>query len=333
MRRTDAAAWYSRGQDEARAGRIEPALTALRRATVRDPSNRRYRIALANALQAGHHEADARKVLEGLRELQPDDADTNLELARLEASEGDVVAARRYYLSALSAVWRPEEARARASIRLELIELLLAHGERDRALAELLNITVGLPDDPKMEARVGRMFLEAGDPSQALNRFSRALQVDPHDGDALAGAGEAAFALRDYTAARRYLSQAPRTEQVVRLQTVVDQVLSADPLGRGLSAVDRGQRLSAAYQQAMTTLAACAARQPETPAGIAGTLADLASEARGFEPVIREGRPSRDIAESVVDLILRIEQNVALACGTQSPFDQALLLIGQRHQE
>src|SRR6185437_15577911 len=119
MRRADAAAWYSRGQDDARAGRIEPALIALRRATVRDPSNRRYRIALANALQAGHHEADARKVLEGLRELQPDDAETNLELAQLEASEGDVAAARRYYLNALSALWKPDEAPARAGIRLE----------------------------------------------------------------------------------------------------------------------------------------------------------------------------------------------------------------------
>jgi hypothetical protein len=67
--------------------------------------------------------------------------------------------------------------------------------------------------------------------------------------------------------------------------------------------------------------------------GIASSLAALGAEARGFEPVIAEGHPSRDIAESVVDLIFRIEQTVELACGTQSPFDQALLLIGQRHQE
>jgi len=333
MRRADAAAWYSRGQDDARAGRIEPALIALRRATVRDPSNRRYRIALANALQAGHHEADARKVLEGLRELQPDDAETNLELAQLEASEGDVAAARRYYLNALSALWKPDEAPARAGIRLELIELFLAHGERDRALAELLNLTVGLPSDPRVEARVGRMFLEAGDPSQAMNRFLRALNADPRNGDALAGAGQAAFALRDYATARRYLSQSPRTEQVVRLQTIVNLVLSADPLARGLSAVDRGQRLTVAYEQAMTTLAACTAKQAGTPSGVGSGLEALSSEARGFEPAIREGHPSRDIAESVVDLILRIEQTVESACGTQSPFDQALLLIGQRHQE
>ena len=48
-------------------------------------------------------------------------------------------------------------------------------------------------------------MLEAGSTQRALDQFNRALSLAPDDGDALSGAGDAAFRLGDYAGARRFL--------------------------------------------------------------------------------------------------------------------------------
>ena len=134
----------------------------------------------------------ARQILLGLREANPEDAEINLRLARLHARGDDLAGAVRYYQNALSGVWTAAGS-ARREVRIELIQYLLAHDQRGRALAELLVLTANLSDDAAAQTEAGQLYLKAGEPRRALDHFQRALERDPRHPEAVTGAGEAAF--------------------------------------------------------------------------------------------------------------------------------------------
>jgi tetratricopeptide (TPR) repeat protein len=332
LRRRQAAEWFDMARQSSRDGNIETAVLGLRRAVLKDPDNRAYRLALADALAATRLDDEATRVLLVLREAQPEDPQTNLRLARLEARGPDTDATRRYYQNALAALWRPEQTDERQYVRTELIEYLLAREERPRALSELLLLAANLPQDPDVQAQVGRMFLAAGDPRLALNHFAAALRLNPKDGDALAGAGEAAFELADYNRALRYLNAAPREDtRVAELREVARLVLNGDPLAPRLGPQERRRRLSAAVEQAVQRLDACLSNPP--PQANAG-LEALRSEARALRAALDlpPRREPRDLVDDGIELVYRVERAVHDRCRTSpGPFDRALLLIGRRH--
>jgi hypothetical protein len=88
LHRRQAAAGFDAAQRASPGGNTETAVAGLRRAVLKDPENRRYRLALAQALAASHLD-EATRVLLALRDTQPEDPDTNLQLARLEARGSD----------------------------------------------------------------------------------------------------------------------------------------------------------------------------------------------------------------------------------------------------
>ena len=91
-----------------------------------------------------------------------------------------------------------------------------------------------LPDDVKSQTEAGQLFLDAGEPRRALDRFRQALRIDPENAAALAGAGEAAFEPGDYASAQRYLRAVDSpSARVSELRSVTDLVLTRDPCGRG----------------------------------------------------------------------------------------------------
>jgi tetratricopeptide (TPR) repeat protein len=332
LHRRQAAAWFGAAQRALENDSADDAIAALRRAAAKDPSNREYRLALARVLAASRHDDEATRVLLALRDAQPDDPQANLQLARLQARGGDADATRRYYQNALAGLWRREQADARRSLRMELIDFLLAHGERARALAELLVLTADLPPGAPVRAQVGRLFLAAGDAARALDYFVRAIHETPDSAEALAGAGEAAFALGDYTRALRYLNAVTDDEPgVAELREVARLVLSTDPLTPRLGADERRKRLTTGLQQATHRLDVCL-NDPDTRE--TGTLATLRTEVAAFQPALRRSsrRDARDLVEDGVDLEFRIEQAAAQSCpGGGAPLDRALLLIGRRH--
>jgi tetratricopeptide (TPR) repeat protein len=332
LRRQDAAAWYEASQRAAAAGQSVDAITALRRAVSKDPGNKRYRLALAAALAAGRQDEAARELLVGLRDAAPEDADVNIELARLEARRGDLTAARRYYQSALNVVWSTEQSDIRRKLRLELIHLLLAHGERSRALAELILLTANLPDQAAPQVEAGQLFLDAGDPQRALDRFTRALALAPHQGPALAGAGESAFALGDYARARRYLSAAPRGGRVDDLLAQTDLVLANDPMAPRLTVDDRTRRLLVDVQQVTQRAAACLPSLPadsSARAELAALQAEAAAAATRLS--LRAMRESPDEIEAGLELVDRVEQHTQQGCAPLTARDRALMRIARLH--
>ncbi len=326
LRLRDAAAWQAIGLRELEAGRTADAVAALRRAATKAPANDSYQLALAHALAADGHHAQARQVLLRVRERQPEDPTVDLALARLEAAGGDPATAIRYYQHALAALWNDTQNAIRPRVRLELIELLLGNGQRSRALSELLVVSPTLADDAATRTKLGRMFLQVGDSARAADQFAMALRSDPQHAEALGGAAEAAFNQGQYARARQLLARIPRParERVVELRTIVDLVLTRDPLASRLPAAERRNRLLANVEHVAARSAACGG------ATAASTLQHDIETLRGS--LTRTKSIGRDVAEEGMDLIARAEEAIGGVCGPPAPLDRALVLIARRYE-
>ncbi len=204
-----AAIWFQDGERRLSAGQIDEAIDSFRKATGIDRENRRYVMALADALAAGNHNVEAQQALLRLREQDPTNAEVNLRLARLAAKSGDVSEAVLYYHSSLDGMWKgPNVASRRRNVRKELIDFLISRQDRDRALSELLVLDSELPQSADAHVQAAKLYLQVGDTGRALNDFMEAVRLDPLNDEALAGAGETELRLGDRRKARQYLEEA-----------------------------------------------------------------------------------------------------------------------------
>jgi tetratricopeptide (TPR) repeat protein len=111
------------------------------------------------------------------------------------------------YLSVVrTSVWQTEESlwsdaveKAPAKIRTR-IQLARAVGST-RALEILEQARQLAPDDPQIPSEEGRVYLNLGNPGQALVEFGRALALSPHSAEALNNRGAALLALNQRDAA------------------------------------------------------------------------------------------------------------------------------------
>lgn len=334
MHRADAAVWYQRGRILQQEGQVEAAIAAFRRAVTRSPDDPRYALELAAALASARHDAEARQALTALRDANPEDPEVNLRLARIDALDGNVADARRYYQNALAALWAREDTERRRLVRVELIRFLLDRNDRSHALSILLDLTASLPDDANVLTETGGLFLRAGDPKRALDDYMRALALDPLHPGALAGAGRAAFDLGDYARALRYLRAAPGSDVVRHLRSVAELVTSADPLARRIGIEERRRRMAAAIDGASSRLDSCLSRATGVPQAPDPALPALRDEARDFGPRLAspEGREAETI-DAGMDVLYRVEEALDRVCQPTSDLDRALLLICRRHDQ
>jgi predicted Zn-dependent protease len=329
----DAQVWFERGEQAMKDGRPGDAAQALRKATVTNPADTRYRLELAQALSAAGADPEARQVLLNVRAMTPDNADVNLALGRLEARQGDVNTTVGYYQAALNNLWRQQEAPDRHRIRRELIDFLLASGQRSRALSEILMLAADLPDTAAAHAEAGQLFLDAGDPTHALIQLDDASQLDPADQHVRFLAAKAAFSLADYTRARRYLRGTSDIPEARELQSTIALVLGSDPLAPRLTVAERRRRFAAAVARARERLDMCSSLQNASQAQPVATLGPKLEEIEsilGPHPP-KDAPPVMDTIDDGMDLVLQIEEASA-SCGPANLQDNALILIGQRHR-
>jgi tetratricopeptide (TPR) repeat protein len=328
----NAAEWYRRGERLVDEGRLDDAIDAFRRATVRNRTNRTYLLALSRALVQKRDYDAARNILLTVRESAPEDAEINLDLARLSAARQDVTEATRFFHDALYAPWPANEAEKRRAVRIELIRFLLTHHQASRAQSELVAAAVDMPDDVGHHLEVAHLFYDVGDARNSLAHFQRAVQLAPENQDALVGAGKAAFDVGRFALARRYLAQVSSdTEPTREMRQIADLVLSSDPMATRIGARERHRRLEANLSFAEQRFTDCLSRRATAvSAGDQG----LENELRGFERQLqRSSTLDQDTIESGVDLIERAERIAVTSCGPASTFDQALLLIASQHGE
>ena len=318
--RDGAAQWHALGASRLAAGDFRGAVDAFRTASLADRADRNHQFALADALRRTGDNTAAHEVLLRLRNALPEDVEVNASLARLEAGEGNVEAAVRYYQTAILGLWQPASLDERRALRVELIEFLLDRGAPARALSEALKLSGEIPDDPAAHVEAGRLLLRSGSAARAEAQFIDALRVDPRNGAAIAGAGAAAFEAGDYERAREFLARADPGMLPHDLLPLVELVLADDPLLPHLTARDRGRRL-------VRTLDALAARA-------AGCAA--AGEIREKLATLQTSMSSRraSSADSLgADLgqFARLARQMSEACPPAQPIDRAVLLIARRH--
>jgi tetratricopeptide (TPR) repeat protein len=316
---SDAAQWYGRGAAALNAGETGGAVEAFRRAVAKNRGERKYALALASALEGNNEPDAAERVLVALRDSSPEDAEINVALARLNAHNGRVQDAVRYYRNALYAPAAASDVLMRRATRLELIRLLLAHDDRSRALAELLAAANDSPNDAPSASELGDLFMQAGDDSRALEQFTIALRLTPANHDVRRGAGIAAFHLGRYPEARRHLLAAGVLDSDARrLLETATYIVANNPVAPRLALPERRRRMLAALNAARSHLAMCA-----------GTT-DAASMQRNVDVAIADlekRRPATaDAFDGYLDVVALAEA-AAADCGTASPADLALALI------
>jgi tetratricopeptide (TPR) repeat protein len=332
--------WFALGEERLKGSQPAAAVEAFRTALSlsRDPA---HRLRLAQALAAAGRRTEARAHLLTLRESGPGDGLINLELARLEAREGNVREATEYYHDAVAGAWNQATELRRREARLELTDMLLRAGAAAEAQAELVALASDLPDEAAAHVRVADLLLRAGNAERALETYRSALALEPRSAPALAGAGEAAFRLRYYVTARRYfasaLGRSPGDERLVERNAVIDAVLTLDPFRRGLTSRERARRALRARDTVLASLQACAATEgvalyPEEPAG--EPLPRAAAALRALEPRVRPATLWRepDLVDELMDRVFEAEAAVTAACGASDPSEQALNLIARDRQ-
>lgn len=330
-----AAIWYTEGGRQLSSGQVEKAIESFRNATTNALGDRTYMLALANALAAGNHDAEAEQTLLRLRESDAEDAEINLQLAQLAAKRGDVPDAVHYYQNALYGRWTGTQVDERErQLRTELIRFLLGHQQRNMALSELLILDTEVPPSAAAHVEAARLFLEAGDAQHASKNYAEAVELDQNNVDVLTEAGQAAFRLGDYQRAYQYLKTAlqlnPEAQKTRQLLSVTEMVLSDDPLEAHLTKRERQRRLLLGFEQARQRLEGCLSQTSDSSR--VAELDALKEQAAAMESELRSNRPpDSELTRSGVELIYKIEQAASATCGEGQELDQALLRIGQKH--
>ena len=332
--------WYTRGEEDLRAGRAEAALADFRTTLAYSHDNGQYQLRLAQALMAPGNSAgagsEARIYLLSLLEREPGNATVDLELARLAARDHAVSDAQRFYHGAIYGEWNDDPMVRRRAARLELVEFLLEAGHPDSARAELIALAADLPPDPFLQTKVGTLLLQVKGYDDALKLFRQALLEDPNLPFALAGSGECHFQNGDYAQAERYLAravqQAPQLTQAAAMLASAQAVLDLDPFNRHLGNRERARRAVTDFDSALTRLQNCAAQKAIDLKRAGGDpLQTLSAEAAGLQPRAQPQYLSRDseLFSQVMDVVFGIEQATAHTCGEPQGVDRALWLLGR----
>lgn len=332
--------WYTRGEQDLRAGHGASALSDFRTALSYSHDNERYQLRLAQALlMPGVSKgtgSEARVYLLSLLEREPGNGTVNLELARLAARDHAVPDALRYYHGAIYGEWNDDQVGRRRAVRMELVEFLLEAGQKDSARAELIALAADLPPDPELQTRVGMLLLRVKGYDDALKLFHQALLEKPNFPAALAGAGECHFYNGEYPQAERYLSHAleqdPHITQAEAMLDTVQSVLNNDPFRRRLRNNERARRAIQDFNTAFARLESCAAQKGIDLNSTGGNpLQTLYTQAAGLQPRVLEKNLNGDseLLSQTMDAVFDIEQATAHTCGEPKGTDQALLLLAR----
>ncbi|HUG55133.1 MAG TPA: tetratricopeptide repeat protein [Vicinamibacteria bacterium] len=321
-----AAEWSERGEAALVDGHAPEAVEAFRTALAYARGDERLSLRLAQALLAAGRSEDARSYLLTLWERRPGDGVVNLELARLALADGRLEEAVAYYQGAVHGVWDEDPERRRREARHELVALWLGRGRKDQAAAELIAIAAALPPQARQHARVGRLFLAAGEPARAGDVFSRALELDARNPDALLGAGEAAFRLGDDRRARTYLQRAREAgaEGASNLLETVTIVSRIDPYVPRLSSAERRRRA----RQALTVVKD---RIERCPASSAAPEATWTERLQALQARAERGNQLTDpeFVEDAMTLVFDVVTGTQ-ACARSTPGDEALSVVEKR---
>jgi chloride channel protein, CIC family len=287
-----------------------------------------YRLALAQALVKAGHPGEATIYLKDVLRSDPTNAAANLVMARVVWQQGRIDEALGYYHHAIYGAWPANAAEQRIQARIELIQALGQAGRRPQAQAELLSMLTVMPHEIAVERQAAPLALDYGLPKEAANLFRDLAGRDAQDEKALAGLGEAEYALADYAAARDALAAAlglnPNNTAVQKRLEACNRILELDPMRRGLAAPERYRRSQEVVAQVLDVLDRCAA---------AALPPTLKSQMEGARKLLAKGRRPPSYSDAIENNTSAAEQlwtAGAKVCGSTPPSDAPLSRVMAR---
>lgn len=336
---------YAQGVTAVAAANYDAAIEDFRAALTCDPTNSQYQLSLARALRDSNvpqRLEEAESYLVALWQRTPQDAAINLALARVAAHRGSIDDAIRYYHNAMYGVWSSNADINRNRVRIELIEYLLTRNARAQADSELIALSTSLPQSAEDHLLAGRLFMDAQDYRGALSQFDDVLRLEPNSGEAMAGAGEAAFDFGNYTLAQKFLRSAvgaDRKDDHARdLLATTELILKANPFTGYISDAERNRRIGADFAQAEKRLNDCAQHVGVDlkAANVAAPspLLTLQNRWDTVQPELKHLSSSAetDLPDAIMDIVFQVEQQTAATCGQPEGLDLALLLISEKRE-
>ena len=328
--------WFSRGEDDLNAGRVARAVVDFQAALTYSRDNYQYELRLAQALASLNRTEEARAYLLNLWQREPENGSVNLELARIYAGKGDVTQALRYYHNAIYAVWSGDAEPRQLSVRLELVKFLLDRKAFNQAESELIAVGRSIPDDPTLQMQIGDLFMRVPDYQRALALYQQALKLQPHNHNALARAGNAAFQLGQYRLAGRYLAAAvsakPSDIESLDMLRMARTIPKMDPYNF-LSTAKRDGTVLTDFNTAGARLNACmnTGRRDVAAGSSLQALYQQWTEMK-TQVNLRSLRQHPEWTDSAMDLVFNIERQTANVCGAPTGDDLMLLLIANQHE-
>ncbi|MBA3912572.1 MAG: tetratricopeptide repeat protein [Acidobacteriales bacterium] len=329
---------FMHAKQQRQMGSINAAITGFRAALDYSPGNFDYELNLAETLADANLYEQARTYLLNLWERAPQNAEVNLQLARVSRREGKTQEAIRYYHNAIYGIWMSDPERERRLTRIELVDLLLEHNETTQARAELIASLASPPSDPGLRTSLGDLLARTGDYRDAIAQYEAVLKADPRQVEAQLGLAHSNFQLQDYSAAARYFAAAAKIRPLgtddTELWNVSRLIQENDPYRRELSEAARRQRIATAFEQAGSRLQSCATtmhldlEQPEQPT----PLAQLYYDWSALSKALGKNRLHKVSEDDTIRLVFRIEDETQKACGPARGLDRAFWLIGKQGQ-
>jgi tetratricopeptide (TPR) repeat protein len=319
---------YERGRRLLESGHANEAVDALRRAHAMERKNLVYELELIAALTVAGKTAEAEPLMNEVLDADRNDGAANLVAARLRLKEGNIVDAEAFYHRAIYGTWPQDATAHRIAARMELIDLMVAKGQKQDLLAELLPLQEEGKSNPVIESRLAPLFLLAGSPARAADVYRQLIREDPKNGDYYAGLGEAELEQGDYRAAHAAFAAAaarrkndPAIQAKLRLATML---AGLDPTPRRLSSAEKYQRSLYILEWAQQDLEKCIQTQPSGPTPEQQALLERA------EQVMDNQTPkeaSNELSEAALSLAVKIWQ-ARLACNAAiAPDEESLRLL------
>jgi Flp pilus assembly protein TadD len=323
--------WFERGQHDLKDKQPAAAVEDFRTALLYDPRNWEFGMQLANALMQANHTEQALNYYLSLWQRNPNNGPVNLQLARLYAQRSETGNAERYFNGAVFGEWPENPDENRRSASLELIHYYLERGDIGHAESQLILLSGNLPEDPQLHTRVGNLYTRVGDDQRALAQFREALMLDKNYAPAIDGAGEAAFRMGDFRAARSYLTRAreldPSNTTTKNLRGILDAVFALNPYQQGISEAEKIQRTLRGFEVVGDRLQSCSETQPSPVAPYFERWKELKAIAN-----TRFLKQHPEEMETLLDFVASAEKLAQAHCGEPSSEDSALLAIAHQRE-
>lgn len=261
-RRSDVgAAAFRQGRQLLAQGRVDEAVSTLRRALANRPQDVSIRIELGLALVRSGHFDEAESYLSGAARVLPQSGPLWAGLAETALARGDKAGALRLYAQALSKEWDERDPAARRQARLQYAALLAEAGRRSQAVSALLSLIGETGDDAPAGKKAAEMIQSIGSPAQAEEAYTALAGSFPADasiwarlGEARLAAGRAGPALEAF---RRSVALDPSNPEARRSLAVAEDLLAVDPTRPGIPVRERARRWDEVLQRVVTAAAAC----------------------------------------------------------------------------